>query len=154
MAAPGTFHFYAANASVFKLSDLASANLRMALVTSAYTPNITATGHNEWADVSTNELANGNGYTTGGDSLTGTVAADAGNDGFKLSSENAQWTASGAGIPAWRYAVLYGALWGLTSPLVGYFLGDSAPADVPLTASGNVLQLNCPADGWGKLTSS
>jgi hypothetical protein len=60
------------------------------------------------------------------------------------------WTASGAGIPAWRYGVLYvvGSLWGITSPLLAYFTGDSTPADVPLTASGNQLQVNCPANGW------
>jgi hypothetical protein len=41
-----------------------------------------------------------------------------------------------------------GALWGITSPLLCYFIGDSTPADVPLTASGNILQINCPANGW------
>lgn len=157
MAAPGTVHIYAANVNLIKLSDLTSATVKLALVTSSYSPNITATGHNEWADVSANELANGNGYTTGGYDLTGeAVAAAAANDGFKFSTGNATWTASGSGIPAWRYGVLYcsGSLWTLTSPLLGYFLGDSAPADVPLTASGNTLGINCPADGWFKLATS
>lgn len=148
MAAPGTFTFYANNLDVEKLSDLVSANIRLALVSSAYTPNNSETGHTVWADVSANELANGNGYTTGGASLTGAVAAIT--NGFKFSTGNASWTGSGAGIPAWRYAVMYylGSLWGVTNPLIGYFVGDSLPQDVPLTAATNILQLNCPANGW------
>lgn len=157
MAAPGIVHIFAANLNIIKLSDLTSADVRLALVTSSYTPNITATGHNEWADVSANEIGGSTGYTAGGYALTGeAVAAAAANDGFKFSTGNATWTASGAGIAAWRYGIIYcnGALWSLTSPLLGYFLGDSAPADVPLTASGNTLGINCPADGWFKLASS
>lgn len=157
MAAPGIVHVYGANLSVIKLADLTSADVRLALVTSTYAPNITATGHNEWADVSANEIAGATGYTAGGYALTGeAVAAAAANDGFKFSTGNATWTASGAGIAAWRFGILYcnGSLWSLTSPLLGYFLGDSAPADVPLTASGNTLGINCPSDGWFKLASS
>jgi len=157
MAAPGVPHIYAANLSLFKLSDLTSADVRLALVTSSYTPNITATGHNEWADVSANEIAGGTGYTTGGYALASeAVAAAAANDGFKFSTGNATWTASGAGIAAWRYGVIYcnGTLWSLTSPLLCYFLGDSAPADVPATAAPNIFGVNCPSDGWFKLSSS
>ena len=157
MAAPGIVHVFAANLGVIKLADLTSADVRLALVTSAYAPNITATGHNEWADVSANEIGATTGYTAGGFVLTGeAVAAAAANDGFKFSTGNATWTATGAGIAAWRFGILYcsGSLWSLTSPLLGYFLGDSAPADVPLTAAGNTLGINCPADGWFKLASS
>ena len=150
--AAGTFTFYGANKADYRLNDLVSANLRMALVSSAYTPDITATGNTLWANASANEIANGNGYTTGGVALTGVVAANAGNTGFKLSSGNAVWTASGAGIPAWRYAVMYynGTLWGKVNPLIGYFLGDSTPADVPLTTAPNPLTLTCPTGGWGE----
>lgn len=157
MAAPGVPHIYGANLSVMKLSDLTSADVRIALVTSSYTPNITATGHNEWADVSANEIANGNGYTTLGYALSGeAVAAAAANDGFKFSTGNATWTASGAGIPAWRYFVIFvnGTLWSLTSPLLCYGLGDSAPADIPATSAPNIFGINCPSDGWFKLASS
>ncbi len=157
MAAPGVPHIYAANLSLMKLSDLTSADVRLALVTSSYTPNITATGHDEWADVSANEIAGGTGYTTGGYALaTEAVAAAAANDGFKFSTGNATWTASGAGIAAFRYGVLYvvGTLWTRTNPLLAYFVGDSAPADVPATAAPNIFGFNCPADGWFKLASS
>jgi hypothetical protein len=149
MAAPGAMLIFAKYKNQFKMSDLASANLRMQLHTSTYAPNITVTGNGVLADL-TNEVATGQGYTTGGVALTGVVAATAGNDGYKLSSGNASWTASGTGIPACRYAVLYylGALWGVTNPLIGYILLDSAPADIPLTAAGNTLAINCPATGW------
>jgi hypothetical protein len=149
MAAPGPIIVYRANLDDMRLNDLhSSALIRMALVASTYTPDATNTGHSLWASVSANEIAGGTGYTAGGYSLTGTVATTT--NGFKLSSGNPTWTASGAGIAAWRYGVLYylGSLWGMTNPLLGYFLGDSAPADVPLTATGNILTINCPAAGW------
>jgi hypothetical protein len=83
-----------------------------------------------------------------GATLTGAIAAITG--GFKFSTGNASWTGSGGGIAAHRYGVFYylGTLWSLTNPLIGYFVGDSAPADVPLVASGNTLQYTCPANGW------
>ena len=145
------FTLYAKNKDDLRLNDLVSANLRLALVTSAYTPNVTATGHSLWSDVSTNEVANGNGYTTGGVALTGVVAATAGNDGAKLSSGNAAWTGTSTGIPAHRYAVMYylGPLWSMTNPLIGYILGDNTPADIPVTTPAvSPLTYTCPATGW------
>lgn len=148
MAAPSAFQYYANNLDLEKLSDL-SANIFMLLTTSSYTPDTTNTGHTVLANI-TNELANGNGYLTGGVALAAPTVAAFSTTGFKFSTGNALWTASGTGIPAWRYGVIYysGALWGITSPLLAYFTGDSAPADIPLTAAGNSLQVNCPANGW------
>jgi len=148
MAAASACQFYANNLDLEKLSDLTGATIKMALLASTYTPNTSETGHTVYADL-TNELASANGYTTGGATLSApTVTAVTG--GFKFSSGNASWTASGAGIPAWRYGVIYvsGSLWGITSPLLCYFTGDSTPADVPLTAAGVILQVSCPANGW------
>lgn len=48
--------------------DLDNNTWRMALVTSAYTP--AQTTHSAWSSISTNEVANGNGYTTHGKLLT------------------------------------------------------------------------------------
>jgi len=128
------------------LLNAASANFRLALVTSAWTPN-NATDE-LWAVASGNEIANGNGYTTGGvapgsfvlNQTTGTV---------KFTSAAAQWTASGTGIPAWRRAVLYylGTLNSKVNPIVCHCLGDSTPADVPLTTSGNTLTITPNAAG-------
>lgn len=149
MAAPSAIQFYGKNLNLLKLSDLSGATINMLLTTSLYVPNTTNTGHAALADI-TNELAAGNGYSAGGVALATPAIAVFSTTGYKFSTGNASWTASGTGIPAWRYGVLYvvGALWGVTSPLLGYFTGDSAPADVPLTAAGNSLQINCPANGW------
>lgn len=148
MAAPSAVQFYAKNINVLKLSDLSGATIKLLLTTSTYAVNTSETGHSALADI-TNELASANGYTTGGATLASpTITAITG--GYKFSTSSGSWTASGAGIPAWRYGIIYvsGSLWGITSPLLGYFTGDSTPADVPLTASGNTLQINCPANGW------
>lgn len=149
MAAPSAFQFYAENLNVLKTTDLTGFTINMLLTTSAYTPDTDNVGHKALADI-TNELANGNGYTTGGVALAAPTVSDFSTTGYKFSTGNASWTASGAGIPAWRYGVLYvvGAQWGITSPLLAYFTGDSAPADIPLTAAGNSLQISCPANGW------
>lgn len=45
-----------------------------------------------------------------------------------------------------------GTLWGMTNPLVGYFVGDSTPADIPLTTSGNSITVTVPAGGWFDIT--
>ncbi len=153
MSAPSACQFYGNNIDVEKLSDLSGATINMLLTTSAYTPDTTNTGHTVLANI-TNELANGQGYLTGGVALSAPTIATFSTTGFKFSTGNASWTASGTGIPAWRYGVIYvvGALWGITSPLLCYFTGDSAPADIPLTASGNTLQINTPANGWFTVT--
>jgi hypothetical protein len=155
MAAPGTFTFFAENLNVEKMSDLVSATVKLALVSSAWTPDSDENGNGVWADISANEIAAGNGYTAKGVALgSKAVTAITAGNGYEFESGNASWTASGAGIPAHRYVVMLvdGALWGLTDPLIGYFLADSAPADVPLTASGNTIQYNCPANGWFRKT--
>lgn len=148
--AAGVITLFAKNKDDYRLNDLSGANIRGALVTSAWTPAITTAGNALWADVSANEIANGNGYTTGGVTLTGVIAANAGTTGYKFSTGDATWTASGTGVPAWRYFVLYylGTIWGQVNPLIGYCLGDSTPADVPLTTAPNVLTVACPATGW------
>lgn len=153
MAAPSAFQFYAININVEKMSDLTGATIKMLLTTSTYVPNTTNAGDSALANV-TNELANGNGYTTGGVTLSSPTVATFSTTGYKFSTGAATWTASGTGIPAWRNAVLYvsGSLWGITSPLLAYSIGDSTPADVPITQPGNTLQINCPANGWFNIT--
>lgn len=153
MAAPGTVILYSRNKDDIRFNDLTGATVKILLLTSAYTPDVTVTGHQVLADVSANEIANGNGYTTGGFTL-GSLSVASITGGSRFTSGSASWTASGGNIPAWRYALLYvsGSLWSLTSPLLGYFVGDSAPADVPATASGNTLQINPPAAGWFDIT--
>lgn len=128
------------------LLSATAANFRLALVTSTWTP---ANSTDElWAVASANELANGNGYTTGGlvppsAALTQTAGV------VKFTSSPVVWTATGTGIPAWRRGVLYylGTLNGKVNPIVAHFLGDSTPADVPLTTAGNTLTVTMNASG-------
>lgn len=150
MAAPGPFVFSnLAKLNFFNATALLSAtaaNFRLALVTSAWTP-VDATDE-LWSVASPSEIANGNGYTTGGivvPSLALTQSAGV----VKFTGTAAVWTASGTGIPAWRYGVLYylGTLNSKVNPLMGRFLGDATPADVPLTTSGNTLTFTPNASG-------
>lgn len=113
--------------------DLDTDTLKVALVTSSYTPN---TAHDEWADVSANEVATGSGYTTGGVTLASPVAT---NDNIDYA--DVTWTAL---TKTFRYAVCYksGSGGGLTNPLLFYILLDSTPADVVSTGSNYSIQWN------------
>lgn len=101
------------------------------------TSNI-GSGSTTYAGV-TNEHANANGYTTGGNSVTlsrtgtSTVTFD--------TTDPAVWTASGGSIVA-RFAVLYE----VGGNVLAYCLLDSTPADVTVT-TGNTLTLTINASG-------
>ena len=147
----GNFTIYSKNKDDLRINDLVGATVKLAIVKSTYTPNVATGGHSLWSEVSTEEVANGNGYTTGGITLGSLAAVETGSsDGYGFDSADPVWTASGTGIPAHRYYVMYvsGSLWGMTNPLVGYFVGDAAPADIPLTTAGNTLTVQAPAGGW------
>jgi hypothetical protein len=138
-----------AKLNFFSATGLLSAtatNFRLALVSSAWTP-VNSTDE-VWSAASANEIANGNGYTTGGGTLT-SVALTQTSGVVKFTSAAYVWTASGTGIPAWRRGVVYylGTLNGKVNPIVGHFLGDSTPADIALTSSGNTLTVTPNASG-------
>lgn len=151
--AAGSLILFSANKADFRVNDIVGASVKLALIASTYTPDATVTGHTLFSSASANEIANGNGYTTGGVALA-TLAATSITGGYKFTSGNASWTAAGGNIPAWRYGLLYisGTLWGKVNPLIGYFLGDSTPADIPTTTSGNTLTISVPAGGWFDIT--
>lgn len=72
--------------------DNAAVEVKVALVTSSYTPNIDT--HEDYADI-TNEVANGNGYTTGGVVLANkAVTKDTTDDEGVFDADNAAWTDS------------------------------------------------------------
>ena len=84
------------------LLDMDSHTFKCALFTSA--SNCNTLTHDELADL-TNQVANGNGYTTGGVTLSGVSWTD--NSGVvTFTSADPQWFASGGSIVA-RYAVIY-----------------------------------------------
>jgi hypothetical protein len=128
------------------LLNATAANFRLALVSSAWTPN-NATDE-LWAVASGSEIANGQGYTTGGIN-PGSIVLNQTSGTVKFTGNAVVLTATGTGIPAWRRAVLYylGTLNSKVNPIVAHCLGDSAPADVPLTTAGNTLTITPHASG-------
>lgn len=113
--------------------DLDTDTLKVALVTSSYTPSA---AHTIWADVSANEVATGYGYTTGGIALTTPVVAAS-----NIDYDDLVWTAL---TKTFRYAVCYksGSGGGLTNPLLWYALLDTTPADVVSSGSNYTIQWN------------
>lgn len=95
--AAGTVTLYSANKDDFRMNDLLTATVKAALVSSSYTADTSVTGHDTWSDVSANELANGNGYSTGGVTLS-SKAVTAITGGFKFSSGPISWLPTGSGI--------------------------------------------------------
>lgn len=150
--AMGPFTIFAKNLDKTDIATLITSTVKVALVSDSYVPDSDADGHSVWADISTYEITAANGYTAGGAEL-GTLAqaATADNDGFKFTSGNPTWTASGGNIDAWNMYVIYavGTVWGLTNPVIGYGYGFAGGAsDVPATSDGNTLTITMPATGW------
>lgn len=122
-----------------------TSNFKMALVASGWTP---ANSTDEvFADV-TNELTTANGYTAGGIALSG-VSLTQTSGTVKFTCTAPVWTASGGSIAAWRRGVVYysGTLNSKVNPIVGHFLGDSTPLDIPATTVGNTLTVTPNASG-------
>lgn len=113
--------------------DIDTDTIKCALVTSSYTPSA---AHDEWADVSANEVATGDGYTTGGVTLTGVTVTNT-----AIDCDDPAWTAL---TKTFRYAVFYksGSGGGLTNPLIGWALMNDAPADIEVVSSNYSLIVN------------
>ena len=76
--------------------------------------------HHAYSDVSASELANGNGYTTGGATLSGVVVTeDDVNDICSVVWDNATFTASGGNIGPVSGAIIYDD--SVSDYIVGYF---------------------------------
>jgi hypothetical protein len=64
--------------------------------------------HHYYSNIAGDELANGNGYTTGGQTLTGvTVTENDSADRCDVAWNNPTWTASGGSIGGSCYAIVY-----------------------------------------------
>jgi hypothetical protein len=110
--------------------NLATDTIRLALVASTYTPDLDT--DTVWADVSANEVADGNGYATGGTALTGQTLTRA----DWLTTFDANDVTFTALTKTFRYGVLYiddtktfGGV-DIVKPLFAYVLFDDTPADV------------------------
>ena len=122
--------------------------IKMGLCTSDYTPNTDSDV--TWATIDANEVANGNGYTTGGEDAAATWTVSSGVLTFDVA--NVTWTATDDGITC-RYAVLYNSSAGGTNNLIAYCLLDNTPADVTADA-GEDLTVAINASGVFTITQS
>lgn len=109
--------FEIANARV----DFASDTFKIILMATGFT--FDPDTHHGYADVSASELASGNGYSTGGNTLSGvSVTEDDTNDYTEITWSNTTWTASGGDIGPTPGAIIYDDT--ATSPqadtLIGY----------------------------------
>jgi hypothetical protein len=97
------------------------------------------------------QIANGNGYTTGGATLTSvTWAETSGGSGvWQFTSADVVWTASGGSIGPFRYVVLYNdtPTTPTVDPLVGYLDYGSS---ITVT-TGNTFTVDVGASGWFQL---
>lgn len=116
--------------------DLNTDTIKMALFLSTSNCANVALATAHYATL-TNELANGNGYTTAGEALTGVSYSETGGTAT-LTSNPASWTASGGNL-VFRFAVLYDDT-ATNKDLIAYCLLDTTPADitVPNGATGTV----------------
>ena len=93
-----------------------------------------------------NEVANGNGYTTGGVAVTLTLS---GTTTVKVDFQtDPEWTGSGSGFSA-RWAALYE----VGGNVLAYCLLDSSPADVTV-AAGQKLTVAANANGVMTITKA
>lgn len=116
MAVTAKLYNTAFTALANKEIDWASDTIKVALCTSSYTPSQAT--HNYYDDISGSEVANGNGYTTGGATLA-SKTEDFTGQVKKFIAADTSWAAST--ITA-RYAVIYDdtpATAG-TKPLIAY----------------------------------
>ena len=117
------------------LFDLDTDSLKMALFLS--TSNIGAASTTYAA--LTNEHANGNGYTTGGETLAGATLS--GTTTVTFDANDTVWTAASGSIVA-RFAVIYE----VSGNVICYSTLDDTPADVTAT-DGNTLTVAMNASG-------
>ena len=119
-----------------------SDTLMVALVTSAYTYDPSHTSFD--ADASAAEVVAGDGYTAGGEIVSGRALTTDVSGVTTLSADNVSWSAL---TKTFRGAVLYrqGTSNGIVDPLLAYILFDDTPADVQV--NGITFQIEWSASG-------
>ena len=88
--------------------DGTSTGFYMALHTSAASANANNVALSTQASLG-NEVANGNGYATGGASVTARTWAAVATNKYRFDSTAVTWTATGGTVPNIKYAVVYQA---------------------------------------------
>lgn len=147
-SAPFTWYFKAPSHIDFQ--ELLTNDIKVALVTSGYTPNFTT---HEFFDVSiTNELTTADGYTAGGQALSSKTVTQTGTPGeWVFSSANPVWTIVTANLTA-HGLVLYNNTPSTNKPLLGFAYlnyNGGTPLDVTTNVGANFMLL-IPSGGWFK----
>lgn len=104
--------------------DLDATNIYCALVTSSYT---FSAAHTIWANVSANEVTNGDGYTTGGAQLASHSVT-----GVRWDAADTAWTAL---TKTFRFGVVYvnATVNSIVKPLICCILFNDTPSDIVCT---------------------
>lgn len=120
-------------------------NWKLALFTNGSNCNTLSVGTAVYGDL-TNEVANGNGYTTGGAAVTGITWSQTGGVAT-FDCDPVVFTASGGSITA-RFAVLYknATVNSIVKPLACIFLLTNPASDVTVTDT-NTLTITMNASG-------
>ncbi len=80
----------------------------------------------------TNEVASGNGYTTGGaTAASGSITGGGATATITFDTANVSWTATGGNIGPFRWAVMYDDT-AASKQCIAFCLLDSTPADVTI----------------------
>jgi hypothetical protein len=120
--------------------DLDTSEIRIRLVTSSYTFSAAHTlwdnSANDATDPSYNEVANGDGYTTGGIQLANPVVTTG-----NIDYDDVVWTALTKTFRA-AIGVGIGTFGGVVNPVLFYILLDSTPADIVSTGSNYTIVWN------------
>jgi hypothetical protein len=114
--------------------DLDNHSFKIALFTASSDCADTSIANQNYSDL-TNEVANGNGYATGGVALSATWTRSGSTVTFDCAPDPS-WTASGSGFAA-RHAVIYNDSHAQDGLLCTALL-DTTPADVTVNASGTL----------------
>lgn len=121
-----------------KVIDFANDVFKIILMQSGFVFNKDT--HHGYANVSGSELANGNGYTTGGNTLAGVaVTEDDVDDRTEITWTATSWTAAGGPIGPASGAIIYDDT-PVDNPVVGYidFGGDYTQPDGGIATLSNV----------------
>jgi ABC-type lipopolysaccharide export system ATPase subunit len=123
--------------------DLTNANIKLALLTKDYTPNLDT--HDVWADVSANEVATGNGYTTGGAAVTGLSVTRSGSV-VTWDAADVQFVAL---TKTFKYGILYidATVNSVEKPLIALIDFDDTTTTAEITVADSVYNIQWHTDG-------
>jgi len=122
---------------VRKEHDLEDDTLKIMLLTPAFAFNPAT--HADYSDVSGSEIATGNGYTTGGETLANVVAS-IGSGQVDIDCDNVTWTAGASAMATTGAAIIYNDSHASKTVIKCIDFGDDYA-----TAAAKLLQINFAA---------